>query len=104
MSYTVYMVSCNSIIHATCSLTFMAYNYSELQGQLQNTLFLIVVWGVYTLRWPYMDITMAIFPIYPRYKIINKIKFIEIIEKRIHLSKVIIINLLRMRKSNQNHG
>jgi hypothetical protein len=25
------MVSCNSTIHATCSLTFMAYKYYELQ-------------------------------------------------------------------------
>ncbi len=56
--------------------------------------------GVCTLRWPYMDITMAIFPIFPKYKKINKIKFIEIIEK----SKAIIINFPRMEKSNQNCG
>jgi hypothetical protein len=60
--------------------------------------------GVCTLQWPYMDITMAIFHVFPRYKKINKIKFIEIIFKRTHLSKFIIINLLRMKKSNQNHG
>jgi hypothetical protein len=51
-----------------------------------------------------MDITMAIFLVFPRYKKINKIKFIEIIEKGTHLSKAILINLLRMKKSNQNHG
>jgi hypothetical protein len=51
-----------------------------------------------------MDITMAIFHVFPRYMKINKIKFIEIIAKRIHLFKAIIINLPRMKKSNQNSG
>jgi hypothetical protein len=51
-----------------------------------------------------MDVTMANFPIFPRYKKINKIKLIEIITKGIHLSKAIIINLPRMKKSNQNFG
>jgi hypothetical protein len=51
-----------------------------------------------------MDITMVGFPIFPRYKKINKIKFIEIIKKGTHFSKAIIINLSRMKKSNQNHG
>jgi hypothetical protein len=51
-----------------------------------------------------MDITMAVFLVFPRYKEINKIKFIEITKKGSHLSKVIIINLPRMKKSNQNHG
>jgi len=51
-----------------------------------------------------MDVTMVVFPIFPRYKKINKIKFIEIIEKGTRLSKAIIINLPRMKKSNQNHG
>jgi hypothetical protein len=37
--------------------------------------------GVYTLHWPYMDITMAIFFVFLKYKEINKIKFIEIILK-----------------------
>ncbi len=27
--------------------------------------------GVCTLRWPYMDVAMAIFPIFPRYKKIS---------------------------------
>jgi hypothetical protein len=58
--------------------------------------------GVCTLCWPYMDITMAVFHVFPRYKKITKIKFIEIIKKGIHWSKVIIINLQRMKKSNQN--
>jgi hypothetical protein len=40
-----------------------------------------------------MDVTMAVFPMFPRYKKINKIKFIEIIKKGTHLSKAIIINL-----------
>jgi hypothetical protein len=51
-----------------------------------------------------MDFTMVGFPIFSRYKKVNKIKFIEIIEKGNHLSKAIIINLPRMKKSNQNHG
>jgi hypothetical protein len=51
-----------------------------------------------------MDITMVVFHVFLRYKKINKIKFIEIMKKRIHLSKAIIINLPRMEKSNQNHG
>jgi hypothetical protein len=49
-----------------------------------------------------MDITMAIFFVFPRYKKINKIKFIEIIKKMTHLFKAIIINLPRMKKLNQN--
>jgi len=51
-----------------------------------------------------MDITMVVFLIFLRYKKTNKIKFIEIIEKWIHLSKAIIINLPRMKNSNKNHG
>jgi hypothetical protein len=47
---------------------------------------------------------MALFLVFPRYKKINKIKFIEIIKKGIHLFKNNIINLPRMKKSNQNHG
>jgi hypothetical protein len=35
---------------------------------------------------------------------ILKKKLMEIIEKKTHLSKVIIINFLKMKKSNQNHG
>ncbi len=49
-----------------------------------------------------MDVTMAIFPIFLRYKKINKIKFIEIIKKGTQLSKTIIISLPRMKKSNRN--
>jgi hypothetical protein len=44
------------------------------------------------------------FLIFFRYKKTIKIKFIEIIEKETHLSKAIIINLSRMKKSNQNCG
>jgi hypothetical protein len=51
-----------------------------------------------------MHITIIVFFVLSKYKIINKIKFIEIIEKGIHLSKGIIINLPRMKKSNQNCG
>jgi hypothetical protein len=39
MNFTIYMMSYNSTIHETCPLTFMAYNYSELQGKLQNIFF-----------------------------------------------------------------
>ncbi len=52
----------------------------------------------------YMDVTMVVFHVFPTYKKTNKIKFIEIILKKTHLSKDIIINLSRMKKSNQNHG
>jgi hypothetical protein len=51
-----------------------------------------------------MDITMTIFLVFLRYKKINKIKFIGIIKKGTYLSKAIIVNLPRMKKSNQNHG
>jgi hypothetical protein len=47
---------------------------------------------------------MAVFPIFSTYKKINKIKFIEIIKKWIRLSKDNIINLPRMKKSNQSGG
>jgi hypothetical protein len=47
----VYMVICNSIIHATCSLTLITYKYSELQGQFQNTFFFIVPWHNFESSW-----------------------------------------------------
>jgi hypothetical protein len=47
---------------------------------------------------------MVVFLVFLRHKKINKIKFIEIIEKGIHLSKAIIINLPKMKKSNQKYG
>jgi len=59
--------------------------------------------SVYTLQWPYTNIIMGIFHVFPRYKKINKIKFIEIIEKKNRLSKIVIINFLKLKKSNQNH-
>jgi hypothetical protein len=31
MSCTIYTMSCNSTIHASCLLAFMVYKYSELQ-------------------------------------------------------------------------
>jgi hypothetical protein len=48
---------------------------------------------IWTLQWNF-------FMYFPIYKKINKIKFIEIIEKGTHLSKMIIVNLPRMKKSN----
>jgi hypothetical protein len=51
-----------------------------------------------------MDITMAVFLIFLKYKKINKIRSIEIIKIGIQLFKVIIINLPKMKKSNQNRG
>jgi hypothetical protein len=42
--------------------------------------------------------------VFPRYKKINKIKFIKIIGKGTHFFKAIIINLPGMKKSNQNRG
>jgi hypothetical protein len=47
---------------------------------------------------------MVIFPIFLRYKKINKIRFIEIIKNGTTLSKVIIIYLSKLKKSNQNRG
>jgi len=38
--------------------------------------------GVCVLRWPYMDITLAIFHVFLRYKKMNNIKSIEIIKIR----------------------
>jgi hypothetical protein len=46
---------------------------------------------------------MIVFFVFPRYKKKKK-NFIEIIEKEIHLFEDNIINLPRMRKSNQNCG
>jgi hypothetical protein len=51
-----------------------------------------------------MDVMMAIFLVFLKYNKINKIKFIEIILKKTHLFKTIIINLPKMKKSNQNRG
>jgi len=51
-----------------------------------------------------MGVTMANFHVFPRYKKINKKQFLEIIEKGTHLFKTIIINLPRMKKSNQHDG
>jgi hypothetical protein len=51
-----------------------------------------------------MDVTMVVFPVFLRYKKINKIRSIEIIKKGTHLPKAIIISLSKMKKSNQNHG
>jgi hypothetical protein len=51
-----------------------------------------------------MDEKMADFHVFFKYKKINKKRSIEIIKKGIHLFKVIIINLSKMKKSNQNHG
>jgi hypothetical protein len=45
-----------------------------------------------------------VFHVFLKYKKINKIKSIEIILKRTHLSKAIIINLPKMKKSNQDRG
>jgi hypothetical protein len=45
-----------------------------------------------------MDVTKVIFLVIPRYKKINKIKVIEIIEKRTQLSIVIIIDLPKLKK------
>jgi hypothetical protein len=50
-----------------------------------------------------MDVTMAI-SIFLKYKKINKLRSIEIIIKMTHLSKAIIINLSKMKKSNKNRG
>jgi hypothetical protein len=47
---------------------------------------------------------MAIFHVFLRYKKINKKRFIEIIKKGTHKFKAIIINLSKMKKSNQNCG
>jgi hypothetical protein len=62
----------------------------------------IYVAGVCTLWWLYMDITMENFHVFFSYKKINKIRSIEIIIKKTHLSKSIIITLSKMKKSNQN--
>ncbi len=45
-----------------------------------------------------LDVTMVVFPVFMKYNKINKIKFIEIMKKKIHLFKIIIINLPTMEK------
>jgi hypothetical protein len=47
---------------------------------------------------------MVVFLVFLRYKKINEIKSIDIFLKRIHVFKGIIINLPKMKKSNQNRG
>ncbi len=47
---------------------------------------------------------MIVFHVHIRYKKINKMKIIEIINKGTHLFKAVIINHLIMKKSNQNCG
>jgi hypothetical protein len=52
-----------------------------------------------------MDVTMAIFLVFFRYKKINKIRSIEKKKKKgFTYLKLSIINLSKMKKSNQNHG
>jgi membrane protein CcdC involved in cytochrome C biogenesis len=51
-----------------------------------------------------MDATMVVFLVFLKYKKTNKIKSIEIIIKRTQLFKVIIVNLSKTKKSNQNQG
>jgi len=45
-----------------------------------------------------MDVTMVVFPVFLRYRKIIKIRSIEMIKKGTHVSKVIIINLPKMKK------
>jgi hypothetical protein len=47
---------------------------------------------------------MTIFHVFLKYKKIKNKKFIDVIRKGTHLFKVIIINLPKMKKSNENHG
>jgi len=77
-------------------------DYESLVSIFFNIIFNML--GVCTLWWPYMDVIMANFLVFSKYKKINKIKFIEIIFKMTHLSKTIIINLPKMKNLNQNHG
>jgi len=76
----------------------------QIKGLVDHDFFLFEphLEGICRLWWPYMDVTIVVFLVFPRYKKINKIKFIKI-KKRTHLSKVIIINFPKMKKSNQNH-
>jgi hypothetical protein len=48
-------------------------------------------------QWLYMDVTIVVFHVFLKYKKINKIRFIEITKKKTQLSKVIIINLSKMK-------
>jgi hypothetical protein len=50
-----------------------------------------------------MDITMANFFVFLRYKKINKIRSIEKKKKGFTYLKLSIVNLSKMKKSNQNH-
>jgi hypothetical protein len=54
-------------------------DYESLGSKFFNIIFTML--GVCTLWWSYMDIIMAVFLIFVKYKKINKIKFIEIIKK-----------------------
>jgi hypothetical protein len=54
-------------------------DYESLGSKFLYIIFTML--GVCTLWWSYMDIIMAVFFIFIKYKKINKIKFIEIIKK-----------------------
>ncbi len=54
-------------------------DYESLSSKFFYIIFTML--GVCTLWWSYMDIIMAVFLIFVKYKKINKIKFIEIIKK-----------------------
>jgi hypothetical protein len=87
-------------------MSTIVFDFTMLQQYFhyyKRSFTLLQPWVVYTLWWLYMDVTMAVFFIFLRYKRINKIRSIKIIKKGIHLFKAIIINLTKMKKSNQNH-
>jgi len=58
-----------------CSRLYYIFNI------LSQVLSACACYGVCTLQWPYMDVTMAIFHVFLKYKKINKIRSIEIIKK-----------------------
>ncbi len=99
---TIIIAFFNGFAAKKATLTIIAFLNGFAKKKRKATT--IMSLGVCTLWWPYMDVKMVVFLVFLMYKKINKIRSIEIIIKKTHLFKTIIINLSKMKKSNQNHG
>jgi hypothetical protein len=100
MSYTIYMVTCNSTTHATCPLALIAYNYNELQMSsatqklnckvcCKTPIFLIVLlFG--SLHWH----IGFFFHSYASFLLMHNYSFIDVICYMHHFSNCMIVEIL----------
>jgi hypothetical protein len=65
--------------HGQCKMN--GHNWDSYPLHWNSSTCLGIHEGVCTLQWLYMDVTMAIFHVFLKYKKINKIRSIEIIKK-----------------------